>query len=121
MEDPAGAIRWDSFLTSAFLPQLRSTVNANDVAVLAGISGGGYGALKFAFAKPNLFAAVAVMQPMLEPGLHESEVGLRNRLHHSAGGPKGLIGPERDASLWESNNPANRARRCARKKSASQV
>jgi hypothetical protein len=33
----------------------------------------------------------------------------RNRLHHSAG----LIGPTRDASLWESNIPANRARRNA--------
>jgi len=50
------------------------------------------------------------MQPMLEPGLRESDVGARNRLHHSAGGPPQLIGAARDASLWEANNPANRAR-----------
>ena len=113
-EEPAGTIRWDTFLASEFVPHLRSTHHASDVAVIAGISAGGYGALKLAFAKPNLFTAVAVMQPMLEPGLHESEVGPRNRLHHSAGGPKQLIGPERDASLWESNNPANRARQYAK-------
>ena len=50
------------------------------------------------------------MQPMLEPGLHESDVGARNRLHHSSGGPPQLIGPGRDPLLWESNNPANLAR-----------
>lgn len=110
MEDPAGPIRWDSFLTADLIPHIRSRFKVNNTVLLAGISGGGYGALKVAFGYPKLFAAVAVMQPMLEPGLHEYEVGPRNRLHHSAGGPPQLIGPARDASLWESNNPANRAR-----------
>jgi S-formylglutathione hydrolase len=50
------------------------------------------------------------MQPMLEPGLRESDVGARNRLHHSAGGPPESIGPNRNAAVWEANNPANRAR-----------
>jgi len=110
MEEPAGPIRWDSFLAGDFVPHLRSTCNVSDSTVIAGISGGGYGALKAAFARPNLFAAVAAMQPMLEPGLRESDVGPRNRLHHSAGGPPQLIGPARDPAIWESNNPANRAR-----------
>ncbi|MGA3240962.1 MAG: alpha/beta hydrolase-fold protein [Bryobacteraceae bacterium] len=110
LEDPAGAIRWCSFLAADFVPYLRSTCNVTDATVIAGISGGGYGALKLAFAHPRLFAAVAAMQPMLEPGLRESDVGPRNRLHHSAGGPPQLIGPARDPSLWESNNPANLAR-----------
>jgi len=77
----------------------------------AGTSGGGYGALKLAFTRPHLFAAVAAKQPMLEPGLRDADVGPRNRLHHSAGGPPQLIGPARDPALWESNNPASRARR----------
>jgi S-formylglutathione hydrolase len=109
MEDPAGPIRWDSFLAGDFVPHLRSTYNVSDSTVIAGISGGGYGALKLAFTHPHLFAAVAAMQPMLEPALRESDVGPRNRLHHSAGGPPQLVGPTRDPSLWESNNPANRA------------
>jgi len=114
MEDPAGPIRWDSFLAGDFVPHLRSVCNVGHSTVVAGISGGGYGALKLAFMRPHLFAAVAAMQPMLEPGLRESDVGPRNRLHHSAGGPTQLIGPTRDPALWESNNPANRARANAR-------
>jgi S-formylglutathione hydrolase len=109
LEDPSGPIRWDSFLAADFVPHLRSAYNSTD-AVIAGISGGGYGALKLAFARPRLFAGVAAMQPMLEPRLHESDVGPRNRLHHSSGGPPQLIGPGRDPLLWESNNPANLAR-----------
>ncbi len=110
LEDPAGPIRWDSFLADGFVPYLRSAYNIGDAAVIAGISGGGYGALKLAFAHPHLFAGVAAMQPMLEPGLSESDVGPRNRLHHSSGGPLQLVGPLRDPGLWESNNPANLAR-----------
>ncbi|HEV2447386.1 MAG TPA: alpha/beta hydrolase-fold protein, partial [Candidatus Sulfopaludibacter sp.] len=110
MEDPAGPIRWDSFFTEGFIPHLRAAWRIGGPTVLAGLSGGGYGALKLAFAQPRLFAAVAAMQPMLEPGLRESDVGPRNRLHHSAGGPPQLVGPTRNAAIWEANNPANRAR-----------
>ena len=67
MEDPAGSIRWDSFLACDFVPHLRSTCDISDSTVIAGISGGGHGALKLAFKRPHLFAAVAAMQPMLEP------------------------------------------------------
>jgi S-formylglutathione hydrolase len=110
LEDRAGAIRWESFLTADLIPHIRANFHSTDTTVIAGISGGGYGALKTAFSHPQLFAAVAVMQPMLEPGLRESGVGARNRLHHTAGGPPQLIGPTRDAALWEFNNPANLAR-----------
>ena len=110
MEDPCGSIRWDSFFAEDFIPHLRAAWRIGGPSVLAGISGGGYGALKLAFAQPQLFAAVAAMQPMLEPGLGEPDAGPRNRLHHSAGGPPQLIGSARDAALWEANNPANRAR-----------
>ena len=107
LEDPAGPLRWDSFLADDFIPRLRTP---GEHTLLAGISGGGYGALKLAFARPSLFRAVAAMQPMLEPGLRATDAGPRNRLHHSSGGPPQLIGPSRDSTLWEANNPANRAR-----------
>src|SRR5581483_10622121 len=95
LEDPNGAVRWDSFLSQDFLPHLRQTLAVTERTAAAGISGGGYGALKLAFARPHLFDAVAAMQPMLEPGFRDSDVGARNRLHHSAGGPVQLIGPGR--------------------------
>ena len=103
-------LQWDAFLADELIPAVRANFGASGVTILAGISGGGYGALKLAFARPEMFAAIAAMQPMLEPGLRESDVGERNRLHHAAGGPPQLIGPARDAALWEANNPANRAR-----------
>jgi S-formylglutathione hydrolase len=106
MEDAAGAIRWDSFLAEDFVPRLRAEFRVTGNTVLAGVSGGGYGALKLAFSRPELFAAVAAMQPMLEPGRREGDVGPRNRLHHAAGGPPQLIGPGRDGAVWESNHPA---------------
>jgi S-formylglutathione hydrolase FrmB len=65
MEDPAGSIRWDSFLAGDFVPHLRSVWNVSDSTVIAGISGGGYGALKLAFSHPHLFTAVAAMHPCL--------------------------------------------------------
>jgi S-formylglutathione hydrolase len=110
IEENTGPLRWDSFLVFDLIPQLRSTLDVCKSTVVAGISGGGYGALKLAFAHPHLFTAVAAMHPLREPGFHEAEVGARKRLHHSAAGPAALIGDHRDSSLWEANNPANRAR-----------
>jgi S-formylglutathione hydrolase len=113
LEDPLGNIRWDSFLAEEFVPHLRATCNVDAdrlSTAITGISIGGYGALKTAFARPDLFGVAAAMQPMLEPGCHDSDIGARNRLHHVAGGPLQLVGPTRDPALFESNNPANRAR-----------
>ena len=71
---------------------------------------GGYGALKIAFARPDRFAAVAAIQPLLEPGFRDADIGARNRLHHGVGGPRELLGEHRDPALFESNNPVVRAR-----------
>lgn len=113
VEDPDDGVRWDSFLLQDFLPHLRRTYDVRQESAftaIAGISMGGYGALKTAFCHPRAFAAVAAMNPMLEPGYEDKQIGSRNRLHHNAGGPERLIGPGRDARLFAVNNPANRAR-----------
>jgi S-formylglutathione hydrolase len=112
-ELPVGPLRWDSFLAEEFLPHLRATCNVVPEAsstAITGISMGGFGALKLAFARPDQFCAVAAIQPILEPGLHDEQIGARNRIHHPSGGPPELIGPARDAKVVEANNPANRAR-----------
>src|SRR6202171_4178844 len=116
-DDPDGGVRWGSFLADDFLARLRATyhVGANrSSTAIAGISMGGYGALKTAFARPDQFGVVAAIQPMVEPGLRDVQVGARNRLHHLSGGPPKLIGPGRDPTLFEANNPAKRRRRTAR-------
>jgi S-formylglutathione hydrolase len=100
---------WDSFILEDFIPHLRATCNVENATAITGISMGGYGALKIAFAHPEQFAAVAVMNPMLEPGLDDAQIGARNRIHHATGGPSRLIGPARDPEVFAQNNPANRA------------
>lgn len=110
VEDPAESVRWESFLVDDFLPRLRSNCNVNETTAITGISMGGYGALKIAFAHPEKFAAAAVMNPMIEPGFEDAEIPARNRIHHTSGGPPRLIGPGRDADLFAANNPAYRAR-----------
>jgi pimeloyl-ACP methyl ester carboxylesterase len=46
---------WEPFLFDEFLPHLRETYKT-DQTVIFGMSMGGYGALKFAFARPDQFA-----------------------------------------------------------------
>ena len=116
VEDAAAYTRWDAFIAEAFLGHLRATCNIRkdrNATAITGMSMGGYGALKIAFAYPERFAAVAAMEAVLEPGLHDRQITARNRLHHGAGGPGRLIGPERDGALFEANNPPNRALRNA--------
>ena len=113
LDHPDGSARWETFIGENFPEYLRDKYNAgrNRAATfLAGISMGGYGALKIAFARPDQFAAVAAIQPLLEPGFRDAEIGARNRLHHGVGGPRELLGESRDAELFEANNPASRAR-----------
>jgi S-formylglutathione hydrolase len=113
LDHPDGSARWETFIAENFPEYLRDKYNAGrDRAstFIAGISMGGYGALKIAFARPDQFGAVAAIQPLLEPGFRDEEIGVRNRLHHGVGGPRELLGESRDAALFEANNPASRAR-----------
>jgi len=113
LEDPAHNVRWESFLVEDFIPHLRATCNVGNDSrstAITGTSMGGYGALKTAFAHPEAFAAVAAMNPMIEPGYRDADIGKRNRLHHGAGGPEHFVGPQRDPELFAANQPVNRAR-----------
>src|ERR1700739_4835726 len=90
LEDSPGSIRWDSFLADEFVPHLRATCNVGAdrlSTAITGISTVGYGALKTAVSRPHLFGIALAMKLMLEPGLHDSDIGARNRLYHTAGGP----------------------------------
>lgn len=112
LDHPDGSARWESFIAEDFLAHLRSKFGVRgerESTFIAGISMGGYGALKIAFSRPERFAAVAAIQPILEPGLSDSDIGARNRLYHMVGGPRELLGENRDA-VFQANNPANRAR-----------
>ena len=111
LDHPDGSARWETFIAEDFVAHLRATYNVRrdrESTYIAGISMGGYGSLKIALGRPDRFAAVAAIQPLLEPGLRDSDIGARNRLHHNVGGPRELLGENRDA-VFQANNPANRA------------
>jgi S-formylglutathione hydrolase FrmB len=72
VDDPDEGVGWGAFLAEDFLARLRATCNIRadrSSTAITGISMGGYGALKTAFAHPDRFGIVAAIQPMLEPGL----------------------------------------------------
>ncbi len=112
LQHPASGVRWDDFVAESFLDHLRATgpVSRDRAStVIMGLSMGGYGALKIAFARPDRFRAVAAMEAVLDPGFHDRQVTPRNRLHHGSGGPAVLVGPSRAPAVIEANHPACRA------------
>jgi S-formylglutathione hydrolase len=117
LDHPDGRHLWERFLTEDFPRHLRTVYRLRperSATALLGISMGGYGSLKMAFQRPELFGAVAALQPMMEPGFRVTDSGARNHLHFVGGGPEELIGPRRDPALFEANQPAVRARDNAR-------
>jgi S-formylglutathione hydrolase len=104
---------WEGFVAERFVTQLRIRFQYNGSLALAGISMGGYGALKLALARPADYAGVAAISPMLEPAFEASQVPLRNRYHYPPDVPQALLGPARDAALYDRDHPVLRARRNA--------
>lgn len=111
LDDPARGLGWERFVTERFVGYVRQAFGAAALSCGAvGISMGGYGALKIAFARPTLLAAVAAVSPMVEPAFEASQVQLRNRYHYPAQVPQALLGADRDAELYRVDHPAGRAR-----------
>src|SRR5215475_8282377 len=110
-DHPDGSFRCETFIAEDFLAHLHATYKVRrDRAsnLITGVSMGGHGSLKIAFKRPGLFAAVAAMEPGIEPGLRSGDVGARNRFFFPAGGSaSALFSENRDPALFEANNPAS--------------
>lgn len=111
LDEAARGTAWESFIADRLTAALQRDHEAP--IGLLGISMGGYGALKIVLSRPQKFAAVAALAPMLEPSLRADAVPLRNRYHYPAEVPAALLGPTRDADLYAADHPAGRARRNA--------
>ena len=59
--------------------------------VMTGVSMGGYGTLKIGLRRPERFAAIASMEPGIEPGFERAAATPRNTFYRF---------PEVDAALW---------------------
>lgn len=116
LDDPQQQTGGETVVAERLLSKVRSSFDVRTDAAstgMLGISMGGYGALKIAFARPTAFGAVAAIQPMVEPGFSPAQVPLRNRFHYPPGVPTRLLGETRDARLYEQDHPAGRAWRNA--------
>jgi len=114
LDDAERGMHWESLVSQTLLERVKNDFDTNGNAGLVGMSMGGYGALKIAFAQPRIFRAVAAIAPMVEPSLRAEDTPLRNRFHYPPEVPQALLGATRDAALYENNHPARRAQHNAR-------
>ena len=122
-EHDDGSERWESFLIEAVLPHARKSLPVRpdrDGTFVGGISMGGFGSLKLALRHPQLFRAVAALEPAIQPGLRADQIGARND-YYFAGGPADLLPETRNPEVWEQHNPASIARLNAAAIQASEI
>lgn len=109
-----GSQRWETFIIAELLPHLRQSLRVSPErrgTFIAGWSMGGLGSLRVAFKHPDMFAAVAALEPAIEPAMFWSEVGPHVRFWRSEEVLREMFGSPIDTAYWEANNPATIARR----------
>jgi len=108
-----GSVRYSDFFLQEFLPHVESKyrIRARRAArAIGGISMGGYGALRFAFAHPELFSAVSAQSAaLITQSPHELDAA------GQTGAPlTGVLAPvfgkPIDSAHWHANNPFALAR-----------
>jgi S-formylglutathione hydrolase len=110
MEFKDGSEKWESFMTGEFLEHLRATYKVTTdpkKTFITGISMGGMGSLRIAFKHPELFGAVAGMEPGIEPLLRWEEMQTKNRFWRADDLFERAYGKPVDAEYWAANNPAS--------------
>jgi len=102
-----GRSRYSDFFRTEFLPFIESryrVLRARGSRGVTGLSMGGYGALRFAFAYPELFGSVSAQSPALVTESPRQLAGLEE------GGPlehllASIFGDPVDLAHWNQNNP----------------
>lgn len=105
-----GSERWEDVVLGPIVDAARREFGATDDAAktaVAGISMGGMGALRLAFKHPDRFAAVAAMEPGIEPALSFREIQLEDRFWRDDALFEQIYGAPVDEEYWAANNPAN--------------
>lgn len=109
-----GKIRYSDFFMQEFMPYIESKYRIRQERAsraITGISMGGYGALRFAFAYPEKFAAVSAQSAaLMTESPQELDAALR------AGTPTGkllgsVFGNPINVAHWKANDPFSLARR----------
>lgn len=113
MDFKDGSERWETFILSDLLPFLRRRLPVSmdrGGTFVGGISMGGLGSLRLAFKHPETFAAVAALEPAIEPVLSWADVGPRVTFWRSAKVLAPMFGSPIDLDYWAANNPASIAK-----------
>jgi S-formylglutathione hydrolase len=101
---------WEEFI-AAELPEIMAgkfgTRSDPAGTVLTGLSMGGLGTLKIAFRRPDRFAAIAALEPGIEPGLRRVEASPRNTFYRFPESDSAMWGNPIDEKRWQNYNPAN--------------
>ena len=109
-----GAERWESFILFDVLPFLRRSAHVSrgrELTFIGGWSMGGLGSLRIAFKHPELFAAVAALEPAVEPAVEWKGVGPHTRFWRPEEVLHPIFGNPVDGEYWMQNNPASIASR----------
>ncbi|MBI1760731.1 MAG: alpha/beta hydrolase [Acidobacteria bacterium] len=110
MDYKDGSQRWETFVVTDFLNHLREkfkVTKARQGTLVMGISMGGMGALRFGFKYPEKFAALAALEPGIDPALKWKDVKPRNRFYRGQDLMEMIFGKPFDEAWWEANNPAS--------------
>ncbi len=98
-----GQVKYDDFFIRDFIPQMEKKfrlTGTRSTRAIAGVSMGGYGALRFAFKYPQMFVAVSAHMPALLESLPR---GTANAGFTSFLGP--AFGSPTDEAFWKANSP----------------
>ena len=110
MDYKDGSQKWESFIIGPFLEHLRGKFKVSRErkgTLIFGISMGGLGALRLGFKYPDKFAAIAALEPGIDPALKWKDVKPRNRFYRSDELFETIFGRPFDEAYWEANNPAS--------------
>lgn len=104
-----GSARWEDFIMGPLLAHLRASYPLSgkaEATYITGISMGGMGSLRMAFKYPDRFAAVAALEPGIEPILTYDRMLPKHRFFRSNRLMKTIYGNPIEPEFWNANNPA---------------
>lgn len=109
MDYKDGSQQWESFLVGPFIAHLRDSLNVRSDrrgTMVTGVSMGGMGSLRIAFKYPNLFGAVAALEPGIEPIDDWKDIRPKHKFWRGDALLESIFGSPVDRDYWNSNNPA---------------
>ena len=124
MDFKDGSQNWESFLIRPFLHHIRERFNVRSDqsgTLLTGISMGGIGALRLAFKYPEVFGAVAALEPAIDPISDWRDKRAKHSFWKEDARVHSIYGNPVDRNYWNDNNPATIAERDAAKILASEL